>query len=227
MRPVGVVRSCFGDKFAVPRQPGLVPEATATLVMDPAQVVPEALRGLDAFSHVWVIFGFHAARDVRMTVRPPRLAAARRDGVEVGARVGVYATRSPHRPNHLGLSAVRLVAVRGLEVDVAGVDLLDGSPVWDVKPYLPYADAIPDASGGWATGALPRLPVAFSAEAEAATDAPTRALIEGALALDPRRPGAREGSYAFRLHDRDVRCRIEGGRWTVEALVAPRGTDAG
>jgi len=227
MQPIGVVRSCFGDKFAIPRQPGLVPEATATLVLDPARVVPEALRGLEGYSHVWVIFGFHAARDTRMTVRPPRLAAARRQGVAVGARVGVYATRSPHRPNHLGLSAVKLVAVRGLEVDVAGVDLLDGSPIWDLKPYLPYADAIPDATVGWAAGELPRMPVVFSAAAEADTDPATRALILGALALDPRRPGAREGTYAFRLRDRDVRCRVEDGRWTVEALVPARGHDGG
>ncbi len=221
IEPIGVVRSCFRDKFAIPRQPGLVPDAWAVVELDPDRITPDAVRGLASFSHIWVVFGFHAAADVKMTVRPPRAGQSRLDGVETPARVGVLATRSPHRPNHLGLSAVRLVAVSGLRLEVTGVDLLDGSPVYDVKPYVPYTDAIPDATTGWASGPMPAVPVRFLPELESRLmeEPRARGVIAAALALDPRRPGAREGTYAFRLDRWDVKCRVDAAGWTVEGLV--------
>ncbi len=220
MVPIGVVRSCFRDKFAIPRQSGLVAHAWAVVVLDPARLTTDAVRGLESFSHVWLVFGFHAADDVKMTVRPPRAGQARQGGTEAPAKVGVLATRSPHRPNHLGLSAVRLLGIRGLELDVSGVDLLDGSPVYDVKPYIPYTDAIPDATTGWATGALPSLPVRFAPgiEAQLSEEPRARGVIAAALSLDPRRPGARDGTYAFRLDRWDVKCRVDAEGWLVDGL---------
>jgi tRNA-Thr(GGU) m(6)t(6)A37 methyltransferase TsaA len=216
VRPIGTLRSCYGQKFGIPRQAGLVPAATAVLELDPAVVTRDALRGLEGFSHVWVIFRFHLAADVKMTVRPPRLGGAR--------RVGVLATRSPHRPNHLGLSAVALARVDldGLSLELRGGDFLDGTPVYDVKPYLPYADALPDATAAWADPPIPRSNVTFSPVAAAfcAVTPGMSEVVAQSLALDPRRPGARGGTYAMRIGPWDVRCRAEpDGSWFVDGFV--------
>jgi tRNA-Thr(GGU) m(6)t(6)A37 methyltransferase TsaA len=225
VKPIGTIRSCYGQKFGIPRQSGLAPAATATLELDPELVTRDALRGLEGFSHVWIIFRFHAANDVKMTVRPPRLGGVR--------RVGVLASRSPHRPNHLGLSAVALAAVDGenLRLELRGGDFLDGTPVYDVKPYLPYADAIPDATAAWAEPPIPRAPVRFSPVAAAFCSVhPGMAeVVTQSLALDPRRPGARGGTYGMRLGAWDVRCRAEpDGSWLVEGFVQLGGdTDEG
>ncbi len=185
--PVAVVRSCFGGKFGVPRQPGLCPSAWGTLEFLPGFDSPEVVRGLEGFSHVWLIFGFHATADEgwHPTVRPPRLGGNR--------RIGVFATRSTFRPNPLGLSLVRLEGIdltSGAPVlRLGGLDLIDGTPVFDLKPYLPYAESLPDASGGFAGAAPERLPVEVDAAARAAFDAlpdRARALIGEALSLDPR-----------------------------------------
>lgn len=226
IRPIGVVRSVYRDKFGIPRQPGLSPSARAVVELDEAVCPGAALRGLEGFSHVWVVFGFHAAHDERFTVRPPRLGAARRAGAEVPARMGVLATRSPHRPNRIGLSAVRIVAVHAASVELSGADLLDGTPVFDLKPYLPYADAMPDATAGWATGELTRSVVRWTPEAQLVAAPDLRAVVDEALSLDPRRPGARDGTYGVRLDQWDVKCRVEAGIWTVLALV-PLATPAG
>jgi tRNA-Thr(GGU) m(6)t(6)A37 methyltransferase TsaA len=220
MEPIGVLRSCYGQKFGIPRQPGLAPAATATVELDPAVVTRDALRGLEGFSHVWIIFRFHEAHDVKMTVRPPRLGGVR--------RVGVLATRSPHRPNHLGLSAVALagVDVDALRLHVRGGDFLDGTPVYDVKPYLPYADALPDATAAWAEAPLARAQVRFSPVAAAfcAVHPGMADVVAQSLALDPRRPGARGGTYGMRIGAWDVRCRAENdGSWTVEGFVRVEG----
>lgn len=223
MRPIGTLRSCYGQKFGIPRQPGLVPEASAELHLDPAVVTRDAVRGLERFSHVWVIFLFHAAGEVKMVVRPPRLGGAK--------KTGVLATRSPHRPNHVGLSAVRLERVDadapgGPVLHLRGGDFLDGTPVIDVKPYLPYADVVPDATSGWAEGELARAPVRFSEEARAACAraeaegfADLARIVEASLALDPRRPRARDGTYAMRLGHWDVHCAVDERGWEVVRLV--------
>ncbi len=214
IRPIGIVRSCFGGKFAVPRQPGLCPSAWGEMVFEPEFRREEALRGLEGFSHLWLIFGFHltAGAGWSPTVRPPRLGG--------NERVGVFASRSTYRPNGLGLSLVRL---EGLETRAAeggvlllgGLDLADGTPVYDIKPYLPYAEAPADARGGFAPGEPERLEVCTRAAAGFG-DLPERSrrVIREALALDPRPPAGRE--EAGRIHGAglcglEVKFRVEGG----------------
>jgi len=202
--PIGILRTCFGGKFAAPRQPGLCPDAWGRLVFHPPFRQPDVFRGIDGFSHLWLIWHLHqtADRGWSPTVRPPRLGGNR--------RVGVFASRSTHRPNPLGLSLVRL---EGIDRDspeapvlwLGGVDLADGTPVFDIKPHLPYADAPADALAGYAGLEIPRLPVHVSpaaAQAFAALPARARAVILESLALDPR-PAARPrdgNAAALRIH---------------------------
>lgn len=224
LAPIATVHSCFGGKFGVPRQPGLCPDAWGRLVFAREFRSLEAVRGLDGFSHVWLIFGFHQTADHgwHPTVRPPRLGGNR--------RIGVFASRSTFRPNNLGLSLVRL---EGIDLDapeapvllLGGLDLLDGTPVYDIKPYLPYAESIPDARAGFASDAMPRLQVVVSDEAIAAFAAlPPRAqaVIQGALALDPR-PATHtdEPSRVFGalLCDHDVRFTVADGICRILAVV--------
>ncbi len=212
LSPIGVIESDFPDKFGVPRQPGLAPTARATLRLLPPYDDPLAVRGLEAFSHLWLTFLFHQSPE-RWTplVRPPRLGGNR--------KVGVFASRSTHRPNRLGLSLVELLAVDlgdGVRLTLAGADLVSGTPVLDIKPYLPWAEARPEARGGFAPEAPPRLPVDFTAAAEAALAvredaASLRALIIEVLAQDPRpayRRGGEARTYGVRLRDVDVRFRV-------------------
>jgi tRNA (adenine37-N6)-methyltransferase len=188
LTPIGLVRSCFSGKFGVPRQPGLCPSAWGTLVFHGPCRSREAVRGLEGFSHVWLIFGFHQTADQswRPTVRPPRLGG--------NTRVGVFASRSTFRPNGLGLSLVRLEGIdhtvdEGPVLRLGGLDLLDGTPVYDVKPYLPYAEAIPTATAGFAEKEIPRLAIEVADEAGPAFEnlpERARAVIFEALSLDAR-----------------------------------------
>jgi tRNA-Thr(GGU) m(6)t(6)A37 methyltransferase TsaA len=188
IEPIGVVHSCFGGKFATPRQPGLCPSAWGSLVFHAAYRSAEAIRGLAEFSHLWLIFGFHEtlAHGWHPTVRPPRLGG--------NHRLGVFATRATFRPNGLGLSLVRLegidtTAAAGPVLRLGGVDLIDGTPVFDIKPYLPYAEALPEARGGFAQDAPACLPVIVEPAAAAAfelLEPRAQAVIREALALDPR-----------------------------------------
>ena len=188
LEPIAHVRSCFGGKFAVPRQPGLCPSAWGEVVFAKGYDQAEALRGLEGFSHVWLVFGFHETADKgwKPTVRPPRLGG--------NERVGVFASRATHRPNGLGLS---LVVLEGIELDgpdgpmlrVGGLDLLDGTPIYDIKPYLAYAESVPDARSGFAGGEIERLEVIVEeSAAEVFNGLPPRAqaVIKEALSLDPR-----------------------------------------
>lgn len=147
LKPIGIIRSCFTDKFGIPRQPGLVKSATATLELVPPYNTAEAVRGLEEFSHVWIIFVFHqsVSESWKATVRPPRLGG--------NERVGVFASRSNFRPNPLGLSVVKLLSVKGTSLKLGGGDFLDGTPVLDIKPYIPYGDSIPEAKGAFAGSA--------------------------------------------------------------------------
>lgn len=216
LTPVGIVHSPFREKFGIPRQPGLIAEVAATVELLPPFNREEAVRGLEGFSHLWLIFGFHVIppHTGSLTVRPPRLGG--------NQRVGVFASRSTHRPNPLGLSAVAFVgfeqAAGKILLKIQGADLLDGTPVYDIKPYLPYADAIPAALGGFADRAPePQLSVVFSAAAdrrctELETERPQlRALIIAVLAQDPRpafKGEEHERVYGVRLFDLDVRWRV-------------------
>lgn len=148
IRPIAYIKSDFTDKFGIPRQSGLVPELTARIVFEPEYRDPNALVGLEGYSHLWLIWQFStvaaeyaAGKSWRPTVRPPRLGG--------NARRGVFATRSPYRPNALGLSCVELAGIENGDILVKGADLLDGTPIFDIKPYLPYVDAHPEARGGF------------------------------------------------------------------------------
>jgi tRNA-Thr(GGU) m(6)t(6)A37 methyltransferase TsaA len=227
LEPIGVVRSCFGGKFAAPRQPGLCPSAFGRLVFHQQFRSEAAVRGIDGFSHLWLIFGFHHTVDQgwHPTVRPPRLGG--------NQRLGVFASRSPFRPNGLGLSLVCLEGVDRTAPEtpvllLGGLDLIDGTPVFDIKPYLPYAEAPLDALGGFASTAPPLMPVTVQASASAAfagLPARAQALIREALALDPR--PATQTEEASRIFGADlcgcnVRFTIAGGVCHIVAIECPR-----
>ena len=216
LEPIATVRSCFGGKFAVPRQPGLCPSAWGSLVFHPAYRSPEAIRGIGGFSHLWLIFGFHETvnQGWRPTVRPPRLGG--------NERIGVFASRSTFRPNGLGLSLVRLEGIDTEAADspvllLGGLDLLDGTPVYDVKPYLPYAESVMNASGGYAGESVTRLPVEVTPEAlgdfESLPERAQAVLLE-ALSLDPRPATVAddpERIFGALLCGRNVRFNIRAG----------------
>ena len=182
------VHSDFPDKFGIPRQSGLVPELRATVVFAPEYRIPEAVRGLEGFSHIWLVWLFSKSVDHGWspTVRPPRLGG--------NARRGVFATRSPFRPNPIGLSSVRLLAVEqdpklGPVLRIAGADLMDGTPVLDIKPYVPYVDSHPEAAGGFASAGAPEtLTVECPPELLAQVPEELRPALLGVLAQDPRPP---------------------------------------
>jgi tRNA-Thr(GGU) m(6)t(6)A37 methyltransferase TsaA len=227
---IGTLTSCFKEKFGVPRQPGMVTGATGTIKLDDDPDLRTAIKGLETFSHLWVVFVFHdrRSRSWKPSIRPPRLGGAQ--------RVGVLASRSPHRPNPIGLSVVKLVEIRpdapgGAEIDVSGVDILDGTPVLDIKPYIPYADSVPDANPGWAGTPIPRYSVSFDekVERELAGRDDVRALIVEMVELDPRPafqkrrmpphlPEAQGTRYGFRLLEFDVQWEIVDGNFRVFAL---------
>ena len=201
------------EKFGVPRQSGLVPQLRGRIVFEPAYRNPDAVRGLEDFSHLWLIWQFSGAvrQDWSPTVRPPRLGG--------NTRMGVFATRSSFRPNGLALSCVRLLGIaetedRGTVLRVAGADLLDGTPIFDIKPYLAYADSYPDASGGFTDGdAGERLTVDFPPELLARFDSGERQGLLSALAADPR-PRYQddpERVYGMRYDGRNVRFTVRDG----------------
>ena len=193
-RPVAIVKSCYKAKFGIPRQPGLISEARGSIRLLPPCNQPNTVRGLEDFSHIWVLFVFHEAlRETwKATVRPPRLGG--------DARVGVFASRSPFRPCPIGLSVVKLekIILGGhgkISLEVSGLDLLDGTPVLDIKPYLPYTDSIPDAKSGFAPEApdAQALQVRLSPKAEEQFAVLNRAgrqdlvtLAQKVIAADPR-----------------------------------------
>ena len=152
VHPIAKMRSDFPTKFGIPRQSGLAENLHSTIVFEPLYRNPDALRGLEDFSHLWIIWQFSEAvrSEWTPTVRPPRLGG--------NVRMGVFATRSPFRPNSIGLSCVKLIGLEqtadtGTVIHVAGADLMDGTPILDIKPYIPYCDAHPDALGGFTTNA--------------------------------------------------------------------------
>ena len=220
MKIIARIRSEFPTKFGIPRQSGLVPQTRATVVFEPEYRNPDALRGIEGFSHLWLIWEFSEAvrTDWSPTVRPPRLGG--------NARLGVFATRSPFRPNPVGLSCVRLDGVEktaheGTVLLVSGADLMDGTPIFDIKPYLPYADARPEATGGFTEHAGDfLLKVELPAELEAKIPADHRASLRGVLSHDPRPSYQTDGGrvYAMRFLEFDVRFTVADGVLTVREI---------
>lgn len=223
---VGVIRSPWKEKFAVPRQPGLVQDGVGELHLQAPYNQPEAVRGLEDFSHLWLLFVFHQtmAGGWRPTVRPPRLGG--------NVRMGVFATRSTFRPNPIGMSLVELRGIRTEKQQVilqlGSLDLVDGTPVVDIKPYLPFAEAVPDARAGFAPGApAADMPVRFSALAQQQLQQQSRyphlaRFIREVLAQDPR-PAYRKGEtldreYAAWLMDFNVRWRVDDAGTEVIAI---------
>lgn len=184
--PIAHIRTDFGSKFGVPRQSGVVDELRARIVFEPAYRNPDALRGLEDFSHLWLIWHFSEVKQENWspTVRPPRLGG--------NTRMGVFATRSPFRPNPIGLSAVRIVGIdlhtpEGPVITVAGADLMDGTPIFDLKPYIAYADSHPDAKGGFIEGLTDRSVTVVCDEAHLSPlPDETRKSLLAVLAHDPR-----------------------------------------
>ncbi|MBQ1637992.1 MAG: tRNA (N6-threonylcarbamoyladenosine(37)-N6)-methyltransferase TrmO [Bacteroidales bacterium] len=184
MEVIARIHNDFPTKFGLPRQSGLAPSLRSKIVFEPAFRVPEALRGLEGFSHIWLIWGFSESEGWSPTVRPPRLGG--------NVRMGVFATRSPFRPNPIGLSSVRLEGIEtdgenGLVLIVTGADLMDGTPIYDIKPYLPGVDAHPEATDGF-VGAHPQtlLTVELDPSLTAALSAGQQAALREILAQDPR-----------------------------------------
>lgn len=225
--PIGHVRSCYREKFGIPRQPGLV-KVPASIEILPAYSRPEAFRGLQDFSHIWVSFVFHQSmrEHWKATVRPPRLGG--------NERVGVFASRSMFRPNPLGLSVVELTAVKetdtGMVLDIVGGDFLDATPVLDIKPYLPYVDALAGARSGYAEMAPPaHLLVDFADHLGAFFDARVniypqlKHIITEILQYDPRpayQAAGQDGrQYSMKLYDFDVKWQLREGRVWVSDII--------
>ncbi|SDI55738.1 tRNA-Thr(GGU) m(6)t(6)A37 methyltransferase TsaA [Ferrimonas sediminum] len=227
MTPVALCHSPYKQKFAIPRQPRLVPAAVGRLMLQGECNTADVLRGIEQFDYLWLIFSFHQNlhQGWKPTVRPPRLGG--------NERMGVFATRATFRPNGLGMSAVKL---RGVGCDqgqhyleVEGIDLLDGTPIYDIKPYVPYSDALPDACGGFAQQAPEPMAVSLSDTARQQMDDAERRqpgfrqLAEQVLAQDPR-PGYHKDDsdreYGVQLHQFDLRWRVINGVNHIIAVVA-------
>ena len=217
IQPIARMRSDFPTKFGIPRQSGLVEQLRSTIVFEPEFRNPDTLRGIDGFSHLWLIWQFsEAVRDHwSPTVRPPRLGG--------NTRMGVFATRSPFRPNNLGLSCVKLLGIEqtaenGTVLHVAGADLMDGTPIFDIKPYIPYSDSYPDAQGGFTdTAGEFILRVDFPEELLLRLPEGKRAAATAVLSHDPRPSYQRraERVYGLSFAGFDLRFTVENDVLTV------------
>ena len=217
IKPIATMRSDFHSKFGIPRQSGLVSQLRSTIVFEPEYRIADALRGMEDFSHLWLIWQF--SENVRSewspTVRPPRLGG--------NTRLGVFATRSPFRPNNLGLSCVELVGIEqtqefGTVIHVAGADLMDGTPIFDIKPYIPYSDCKTDAVGGFTdTTQRKVLQVNFPDQLLKMLPETKQAAAMGVLAQDPRPSYQTDPDrvYGLPFAGFDIRFRVEDDLLTV------------
>ena len=211
IEPVAYYRGPFGSKFGIPRQSSLA-DVRGRIVFTEAYRNREALRGLEGFGRIWLIWGFSANKPAKgewqPTVRPPRLGG--------NTAMGVWATRSPYRPNPLGLSCVEVEEIDGLEIVIKGADLMDGTPIYDIKPYVPYADAFPDAAGGFAQEAPKPLLEVEIPEHLPFTEA-QRSILRQILSLGPRPAyqDSPEKEYAMPFEGADVRFRVQDGKVIV------------
>ena len=212
IRPVALYRGALGSKFGIPRQSGLVPSLRGRIVFEPDFRNREALRGLEGFDRIWLIWGFSANKpakgDWQPTVRPPRLGG--------NVSMGVWATRSPFRPNPLGLSCVELEGIDGMDLLVRGADLMDGTPVYDIKPYVAYADSFPEARCGFAS-APPEAVLEVRVPEDLNISPEEREALTALLALDPR-PAYQEDPdrvYGMPFGGGEVHFRVDRGVLTV------------
>ena len=220
IRPIARIRCDLKEKFGVPRQAGIVEALEGRIVFEPEFRDPEALRGMEGFSHLWLIWQFSEAvreGDWSPTVRPPRLGG--------NTRLGVFATRSPFRPNALGLSCVRLLGLErdgelGTVLRVGGADLMDGTPIYDIKPYVPYADSHPEALSGFAPDAGKSLTVDFPQPLLERVPPEKREGLLGVLARDPRPryQNDPERLYGLRFGEQNVKFTVDGDRLTVREV---------
>lgn len=211
------MKSDFSTKFGIPRQSGLVDELRSTIIFEPEYRNPDALRGIEKFSHIWLIWQFSEAvrQEWSPTVRPPRLGG--------NIRMGVFATRSPFRPNNLGLSSVRLLGVEhtkeyGTVLHVAGADLMDGTPIFDIKPYIPYGDSHPDATGGFTDHAGDfLLDVDFPEHLLLQLPKDKQAAAIGVLSHDPRPSYQKQSDriYGLTFAGFDIRFQVQGKKLSV------------
>ena len=212
LKPVAYYKGPFGSKFGIPRQSSLAPDIEGRIVFTDDYRVREALRGLEGFSRLWLIWGFSANKAAKgewqPTVRPPRLGG--------NTALGVWATRSPYRPNPIGLSCVELQRIDDRELVVRGADLMDGTPIYDIKPYVAYADSFPEALCGFA-GEAPEKKLRVVIPEEIPLDSRQRQILEDVLALDPRpayqdRP---DKEYGMPCEGGELHFRVENGVLTV------------
>ena len=229
LKPIGVVHSPYKQKFAIPRQPNLVPTGRGTIELFSDFTDLNCLRGIEHFSHLWVLFFFHATaeRGWSSTVQPPRLGGRR--------KVGVFASRSPFRPNPIGISVLKYrdhVLFEGkVCIEVQGIDILDGTPVFDIKPYIPYADALEDANGSYAnTKPAADFEVSFTNEVEyklkelEGNFPKLKTFISQVLSQDPRPPWRAKYSdskqYGMTLFDFNIKWEVQTNQILVNAIHA-------
>ena len=220
IKPIARMKSDFPTKFGIPRQSGLVDELRSTIVFEPEYRNEDALRGLEGFSHIWIIWQFSEAvqEEWSPTVRPPRLGG--------NQRMGVFATRSPFRPNALGLSCVRILSIektetQGTVICVAGADLMDGTPIFDIKPYVPYSDCHTDAAGGFTSSAAPfLLKVDIPNDLLQRVDTDKRDALIGVLSHDPRPSYQKDADriYGLSFASYNIRFTVKENTLTVTEI---------
>ena len=221
IKPIAHIHCDYKAKFGIPRQSGLINSVPAKIIFLPEYRNPDAFRGLEGYSHLWLLWQFsEAVRDGwSPTVRPPRLGGNK--------RMGVFATRSPYRPNPIGLSSVKIISIdlntpKGSIIEISGADLLDGTPIYDIKPYLAYTDSHPEASSGFAlTDRAPRSEVVISEELLHKVPEEHRASVIDILAEDPR-PGYQDDSsrvYVLEYANFEIAFRASDGKIVVDDII--------
>lgn len=213
MKVIAKIHTDFPTKFGIPRQSGLIEELKGRIVFEPEFRSPDAIRGLDGFSHIWLLWKFNTPESIKsLTVRPPKLGG--------NVRMGVFATRSPFRPNNIGLSCVKLEEIDGNELIVSGADLMDGTEIVDIKPYIPYADCHPDATGGFSKDGTDRLTVVCDEKLLKNVPENKHSALIKVLELDPR-PQYQddpERVYGFGFAGYEVRFTVDGPVLSVKEI---------
>lgn len=213
MKTIAKIHTDFPTKFGIPRQSGLVEELKGRIVFEPEFHSPDAIRGLDGFSHIWLLWKFNTpAEKHSLTVRPPKLGG--------NTRMGVFATRSPFRPNNIGLSCVRLDRIDGTDLIISGADLMDGTELVDIKPYIPYADCHPDAVGGFSKDGSERLKVVIPDSLLSVFPESKQSALIKVLELDPRPQYQNdpERIYGFNFAGFEIRFTVNNGTLFVKEL---------